>query len=252
MKEITSKDLTQWLFERANFDPKAGINRNDTLLLLDCRGLKSSKCKSLLVDRHHGVISSPKETKRLLNEWFKQQTIGLLLLRAMQKLILQKDRVQSLAIVHGNAMFVPLSGATQHSTSWVAMHNLASQVYFPADRQTLRLNFKENKLDLPLIEVKANQSVFKKQYQIAQKMMLLQYQLAHCLAAEFRIEEDSFLFRRCLESVHEFNCYHPQKFLELYHLELLDSFSKECWDEKLSNEQLIRRYKEVTSKYDLF
>jgi hypothetical protein len=235
------------------FDPQAKIDRQDTLLLVDChKESNDKKWRSLLIDRHRGVIGSSKETKRLLNEWLEQQTLGLIWQRSMQKVLTKKKRVESMVIVQGNSMFVPVSGATQYSTSWVAVHNLISQVYFSPTKSSIWLNFQKNNLEVLTLEIQANCNFFQKQYRIGQKIMLQQWRNWHSFEAEFKVKENSLLFQNCLADVQELNYVHPRELFNFYQHEMLECSLKCWWEEHVSPEQVDKVYKEVKHRFDTF
>lgn len=247
------KNLTQWLLEQTEIDPQAKIDRHNTLLLVDChKHFSDSNCRSLLIDQHRGIVGSPKETKRLLNEWLEQQTFGLIWQRSVQKSITKKERAESLVIVHGNSMFVPVKGATQHSTSWVAMHNLASKIYYLPNKPAIQLNFKMANASILSLEMPANCSFFRRQYEIAQKMMLQQWQTWRSAAAELKIEEDSLLFKSCLAEVDRLEYIHPREIFNLYQRELWECYIKGSWDEHCSPKEFEKNQKDVKRRYDYF
>ena len=52
-------------------------------LVWDCHDLGLKNCRSLILDTKRGIIIGDKETTRLVNQFIKQQPVGLLLTRAL-------------------------------------------------------------------------------------------------------------------------------------------------------------------------
>lgn len=122
------------LYQQGYFDADAYLDKQTLLLVWDCHDLGLKNCRSLILDTKRGIIISDKETTRLVNQFIKQQPVGLLLPRALVGSFAKKT--PCLPYVWGKILLVPLSGYTRHATSWVRLDHVYYDYFSDPDHIT--------------------------------------------------------------------------------------------------------------------
>ncbi|KRL02609.1 hypothetical protein [Liquorilactobacillus capillatus] len=122
------------IIELGEYDNDAAIQADSTLLILDCQKYNLKNIKSIIFDRNKGICLSNMETKRLINRFVVQDIVTFGFIRATMEL----ENIKGvLFYVYGETMMIPLTGATQHSTSWFFVNNVASYSFNSAGNKII-------------------------------------------------------------------------------------------------------------------
>ncbi|KRN33100.1 hypothetical protein [Liquorilactobacillus mali] len=183
-------DLDEIIFN-SEVDTNAMINAQSTLFIFNCLNYKKLGCKSILVDKYRGIIRTNKETKKLINQFVDKQAITFLGTRMMAQ------KQGGLPYVYGKQVIIPLGGATQHSTDWLLMNNIAG-IMFTENKRNMTVLFKEF-LGAPLeMDFEVDKTIVRRQLRIAGNILLRQCKLVAELNDAFHDIKQSSVYNICI------------------------------------------------------
>ncbi|MFT9373784.1 hypothetical protein [Liquorilactobacillus hordei] len=174
----------------SELDVKAKINLQSTLFVFNCLNYKKLGCKSILVDKYRGIIRTNKETKKLMNQFIKDQAVSFLGTRIMSQ------NKGGLPYVYGKNIIIPLSGATQHSTDWLFLNDSVG-VSFTENKRNMTVLFREF-LGEPLkMEFMVDKHVVRRQLGIASDIIRKQCCIVDEINVEFENIKQTSVYNIC-------------------------------------------------------
>lgn len=244
------EQLLQQLQQAARFDQNASIAGKTTIMVIDChKQAIDPRYKSLIIDQHQELIVTDKPTKWLLNQWMTVSPFGLSVTRAYQRL--SHGRVKSLNYVLGEIMFVPIGGATQHSTTWLGMHYLIDKYFYSADGRTLYLKldeFMKRPLTIPL---PVRKHIFEQQLKDAQCVLIEQYYAWRWMEAQFQNLSRTKIYQESLKNIDQAKLFSPSVMVGEVRMELITFSLEAAYQEKVKKEEVERASHEIIRRQEL-
>lgn len=123
LPKVIITDEPESLLPYAKVDDNCRLAFGATLALINISDLRL-RAKTIVVDAHRGIITTPISTSRLVRRLVQTLPYGYMQVRDMVVAKLGASRTK-LPIITAQCGLVPLGAVTRESTDWVATHGLS-------------------------------------------------------------------------------------------------------------------------------